>query len=128
MQYEVFKVTKIKAGFNAKKQERMLGIDFDRISNQMPEAELQAKSGFGKTVDVIRGRGAGVKNDYWLMTDLVEAVQDQERNKQFVLTFRDATNREKLVTYRYEADTRKVTEQIIGKLSRLLELNNKYSK
>ncbi len=36
--------------------------------------------------------------------------------------------REKLVTYRYEAETRKVTEQIIGKLSRLLELNNKYSK
>lgn len=126
MQYEVFRVVKIKAGFNAKKQERMLGIDFDRISNQMPEEALQAKSGFGKTVDVIRGRGAGVKNDYWLMTDLVEVTQDPEKTKQFVLTLKDATNREKVLTYRYEAETRKVTEQIVGKLSRLLELNNKF--
>ena len=36
---------------------------------------LRNKGGFAKTVDVIRGRGEGVKNDYWLMSDLVEAFQ-----------------------------------------------------
>jgi hypothetical protein len=125
MQYEVFKVVKIKAGFNAKKQERLLGIDFDRISNQVPEETLRSKGGFAKTVDVIRGRGEGVKNDYWLMSDLIEAQQDSEKNKQFVLSFKDATNREKHLTYRYEAETPKLAKQIVGKLNRLYELNNK---
>ena len=128
MQYEVFKVVKIKAGFNAKKQERMLGIDFDRISNSIPEESLQAKSGFAKTVNVIRGRGEGVKNDYWLMTDLVDATQEGEKSKskQFVLTFKDAQNRERTLMYRYEAETPKMAKQIVGKLTRLMELSNKY--
>lgn len=53
---------------------------------------------------------AGVKKGYWLMSDLCEATQDPERNKQFILTFKDSTDptRQKVLTYRYEAETPKV--------------------
>ena len=126
MQYEVFRVMKIKKGFNAKMQERLLGIDFDRITNQVPEEQMKTKSTFGKTLDGMRGRGTGVKHDYWLMSDLVKAEEDPERNKQFVLTFRDANNRDKIITYRYEAETPKLAKQVVQKLNRLFELYNKY--
>lgn len=54
-------------------------------------------------------------------------LQDAERNKQFILTFRDGADptKQKSLTYRYEAETPKLAKQIVAKLTRLLELYNR---
>lgn len=152
MQYEVFKVLKIKKGIGAgKPQERVLGIDSDRISNGIPEDSTQVRGAFRKAMDGVRSAAMGttqeVKNTHWLIADLVDATVDAERNKQFVLRFRqgaaaatakqpvnlDASGKSistskssnVIVEYRYEAETPKIAKQVVAKLTRLVELYNR---
>jgi len=135
MQYETFRVVKIKKGFGGKLQERILGIDSDRITNQAPEEAVQARSTFRKAFDGVRsgvrggsGGSSGVKKGYWLMSDLVQATLDEAKNKQFILVFKDSEGNSKkggLLTYRYEAETPKLAKKLVAKLTRLLELYNK---
>ena len=127
MQYETFKVIKIKKGFGGN-QERVLGIDPDRITNSAPEDSTLSRSTLRKAFDGVRSgvsksnSGGPTKRGYWLMGDLVEAELDAENAKQFVLVFKEGG---KTLSYRYEAESPKLAKQILSKLNRLLELYHK---
>eukprot|EP01091_Cochliopodium_minus_P006940 TRINITY_DN16896_c0_g1_i1.p1 TRINITY_DN16896_c0_g1~~TRINITY_DN16896_c0_g1_i1.p1 ORF type:complete len:456 (+),score=123.40 TRINITY_DN16896_c0_g1_i1:53-1369(+) len=112
MAYEEFKVTKQRKGFG-KNQTRIIGIDYDRISNNMAEKKITKK----------------VKTPFWLMGDLFSVRQDHVNPSLFVLIFlqkeQNKIQKQQYREYIYQAENIKLAKKIVSKLSRILQMRNK---
>ena len=113
MAYEEFRVTKQKKGFGGN-QERILGIDYDRISNNMVE-----KKGMRKTKKP--------KTAFWLMENLSAAVLDDQNPTQFTLIFLESKDKKQdiLKEYVYLAENSRTSKKIVSKINRILQMRKK---
>ena len=106
----------IKVNRHGRRQDRIMGMDLRRITNE-------------KVPDKHRWRSAQTHTSSWLITDIARVVvgdpEDETERNRFSITFRTERGEQ---TVMYEAQSAQQREDILGKLTYILEQFNEGQK